>query len=170
MSAIGNRSASGDLIWYPPITASADAMNQDRTRAFAETAPLLPETRDTQSLFGLLHRLTAELSTLFHQEVSLAAAEISRSLTTVLLSFASIASGGAVLYAGFILLLFSAICGLAQVLPLWLASASVGLVVTAVGAVLMIFGRQKLAAADLAPTRSTDSLRRDKRVLTGNGP
>jgi hypothetical protein len=47
----------------------------------------------TGTLLDLLHRLTEQLSTLFRQEVRLAGAEISRSLTTLFLSLASVAPG-----------------------------------------------------------------------------
>jgi uncharacterized membrane protein YqjE len=125
--------------------------------------------RNSETMLGLLQRLTGELSTLFRQEVALAAAEVSRSLTTLLMSLASVASGGAVLYAGFLLLLVAAVFGLAYVLPAWLAALAVGLAVVLVGCVLLVVGRNKLKSADLVPTRSPQSLRRDKDVLTRSG-
>jgi uncharacterized membrane protein YqjE len=125
--------------------------------------------RNSDTMLNLLHRLTAELSTLFHQELALATAEISRSFTTLLLSLASVASGGAVLYAGFLLLLLAGVFGLAYVLPLWLAALAVGFATVLVGCVLMLIGRNRLKAADLLPTSSRESLRRDKDVLTRSG-
>jgi hypothetical protein len=110
--------------------------------------------------------LASECSALFRQEVALAGAEISRSLTMLLLSLASVAAGGAVLYAGFLLLLVAAVCGLAYVLPMWLSALVVGLAVALVGYVLVVVGRNKLKSSDLIPTRSPRSLRRDKDVLT----
>ena len=123
-------------------------------------------TADTGTLLHLLRRLTEQLSTLFRQEVKLAAAEISGSLTAMFLSMTSVASGAAVLYAGFILLLFAAVLGLAHVVPMWLASLSVGLGVALMGWLLMAVGKQKLNASGLAPTHSPESLRRDKDLLT----
>jgi uncharacterized membrane protein YqjE len=125
--------------------------------------------RNSETMLGLLHRLTEELSTLFRQEVALAGAEISRSAMTLLMSLASLASGGAVLYAGFLLLLVAAVFGLAYVLPAWLAALAVGLAVVLVGCVLLVVGRNKLKSADLVPIRSPQSLRRDKDVLTRSG-
>jgi hypothetical protein len=118
------------------------------------------------TLLDLVHRLTAQLSTLFHQEVKLAASEISGTLTGLFLNLASVATGGAVLYAGFLLLLLAAVAGLANVVPLWLASLAVGSMVTAVGATLVLLGKQKLKSSELAPTHSAASLRQDKDVLT----
>jgi uncharacterized membrane protein YqjE len=121
-------------------------------------------------MLGLLHRLTGELSSLFRQEVALAGAELSRSMTKLLVSLASVASGGAVLYAGFLLLLVAAVCGLAYVVPLWLAALAMGVAVASVGCALVVVGRNKLKSSDLLPTRSPQSLRSDKDVLTRSGP
>ena len=125
--------------------------------------------RNSETMLSLLHRLTAELSTLFRQEVALAVAEVSRSVTMLLMNLASVASGGAVLYAGFLLLLAAGVFGLAYVLPLWLAALAVGLATVLVGCVLLVMGRNKLKAADLLPVHSRESLRRDKDVLTRSG-
>lgn len=122
--------------------------------------------RDSETVTGLLHRLTVELSTLFRQELMLAGAEISRSLTDLFLSLASVISGGAVLYAGFLVLLFSAVFGLAYVLPIWLAALVVGLAVALIGVVMVLAGRKKLKGAELVPRHTAESLRRDKEVLT----
>jgi uncharacterized membrane protein YqjE len=144
-------------------------MDQRSSTHLARHAGPPAQGRDSETVLGLLHRLTGELSTLFRQEVALAGAEISRSLTTLLLSLTSVASGGAVLYAAFLLFLVAAVCGLAYVLPLWLAAFAVGLAVAVVGCVLVLVGRNKLKSADLIPRRSPRSLRRDKDVLTRSG-
>lgn len=141
-----------------------------RSIHLAQHAAAAPGSQhSSETMFGLLRRLSRVLETLFRQEVALAGAEISRSLTKLFMSLASVASGGAVLYAGFLLLLVAAVCGLAYVLPLWLAALAVGLVVALLGCVLVIIGRNKLKSADLLPTRSPRSLRRDKDVLTRSG-
>jgi uncharacterized membrane protein YqjE len=122
----------------------------------------------TTTLLDLLHRLTRQLSTLFHQEVRLAVSEISSSLTGLFFSLASVATGGAVLYAGFLLLLLAAVFGIATIVPLWLASMAVGLSVAIIGCTLVLVGKHKLKASGLAPTHTATSLRRDKDVLTRN--
>jgi hypothetical protein len=138
------------------------------THVTRDEAPPSPD-RNSETVSGLLHRLIRELSTLFRQEVALAGAEISRSLTTLLLRLVAVASGGAVLYAGFLLLLVAAVCGLAYVLPMWLAALAVGFAVTMVGCLLVVVGRNKLKYSDLMPSHSPESLRRDKDVLTRSG-
>jgi hypothetical protein len=125
---------------------------------------------DRATLLNLLHRLTEQLSTLFRQEVKLAAAEVSGTFAELAAILASMAGGAVVLYAGFTLLLFAAVLGLAYVLPMWLASLGVGLVTVVLGCVLLFAGKRKLAGARLAPSHSPASLRRDKNVLTRKDP
>jgi hypothetical protein len=53
-------------------------------------------TRDPQSTLALLRRFIDQISTLFHQEVKLAAAEIHHSISSLLLGASSIAAAGTV--------------------------------------------------------------------------
>ena len=114
----------------------------------------------------LVHRLIAQLSKLFHQEVKLAAREISESLTKLAMNLASVAAGAVVIYAGLLLLLMAAVFGLATVLPIWLASLAVGLTATIIGFALLLAAKQKVTVAELTPTHLGASLRKDKDVLT----
>jgi hypothetical protein len=122
--------------------------------------------RESQSAIGLLRRLTDELSTLLRQELALATAEISRSLRVMLGGAASVAMGGAVLYAGLLALLAAAILGLATVLQPWLATLIIGAAVAIIGAVLVLAGVRSFDPATLKPSRTAESLRRDKDVIT----
>jgi hypothetical protein len=124
-------------------------------------------TREAQphSIVSLLKRLTDELSVLFRQEMALASSEFSRSMKTFFMGVASVASGGAVLYAGFLVLLAAAVLGLSRWLEPWLAALIVGGAVLLVGVVMVLAGRRKLDLADLKPDRTMQSLKRDKDVL-----
>jgi hypothetical protein len=79
-----------------------------------------------------------------------------------------VAAGGAVLFAGFLVLLGAAVGALMVVLPPdtapWLAPLIVGAIVTIAGAIALSSGKRKLAAENLKPTRTLDSLRRDAEV------
>jgi hypothetical protein len=124
------------------------------------------EGRESQSAIALLRRLVDELSTLIRQELALATAEISRSMRVLLTGAASLAVGGAVLYTGFLALVAAAILGLAKVLAPWLATLAMGGAILIVGAVLVIVGIRSLDPSTLKPSRTTESLRRDKDVIT----
>jgi membrane protein len=69
------------------------------------------EERSSQSVVTLLRRLTHELSTLLRQEIRLAAVEISGALKRALTGALATASGGAVLFAGVLVLLAAAVLG-----------------------------------------------------------
>jgi xanthine/uracil permease len=96
---------------------------------------------------------------------ALATAEISEKVSRAETGIASLAVGGAILFAGFLVLLAAAVGGLAQVLPpdyaAWLAPLIVGVVVAVIGWILLAQGRGKLKANDLKLSRTGRSLRRD---------
>ena len=133
------------------------------------TPPVSPPAngdRESQSAFGLLRRLTDELSTLLRQELALATAEISRSMRVMLAGTASLAVGGAVLFTGLLAMLAAAVLGLATVLRPWLAALVIGAAVAVIGIVLVLVGIRSLDPSTLKPSRTTESLRRDKDVIT----
>jgi hypothetical protein len=120
--------------------------------------------RETQSVTGLLHRLTRELATLFRQELALAAGEVTRTLGKILAASATAAAGGAVLFAGLLVLLAAAVLGLSHIMADWLAALLVGILVSVVGTAAMVAGARALPET-LVPRRSARSLSKDKDVL-----
>lgn len=140
---------------YVPPPQAADSPNGDR---------------ESQSAFGLLRRLTDELATLLRQELALATSEISRSMRVILTGAASLAVGGAVLYTGLLAMLAAAVLGLATVLHPWLAALVIGAAVTLIGIVLVSIGVRSLDPSTLKPSRTTESLRRDRDVITRRQP
>lgn len=126
--------------------------------------------RESQSAIGLLRRLTDELATLLRQELALATAEISRSMRVMLAGTASLAVGGAVLFTGILAMLAAAVLGLATVLHPWLAALVIGAAVAVIGIVLVSVGIRSLDPSSLKPARTTESLRRDRDVITRRQP
>jgi hypothetical protein len=122
-------------------------------------------TGDTESVSGLFSELWRHSTTLVQEEVELAKAELSEKTTHAAVSAGAIAIGGAVLFAGFIVLLQAAVNALAPLLPPdiagWLAPGIVGLVVIVIGFVMVSGGIKALDMKKLAPRRTMDSLRRD---------
>jgi hypothetical protein len=123
------------------------------------------EQPQSHTIVSLLKRLTDELSVLFRQEMALASAEFSRSMKTFFIGLASVTAGGAVLFAGFLVLLAAAVLGLAEWLEPWQAALVVGIAVALVGVVMLLVGRKKLDPGELKPERAVRSLKRDKDVL-----
>ena len=128
-----------------------------------------PRPRDGRTLAGLFSDLWRETTTLVHEEAELAKADMSDKVNQVVTGTGSIAAGGGVLFGGFIVLLLSAVNGLAMVLPTeyapWLAPLIVGAVVMIIGWALVAAGRRELKARNLRPIRSMESLRRDGRLV-----
>jgi len=126
-----------------------------------------PQSRvEPQKITDLVRHLLDQVSTLLRQELALATAELSRSLTQLIVGATSVAVAGALLFAGLLVLLFAAVAGLSLVLPAWLAAVIVGVVVVLIGASLLGVGVSRFKAASVAPKRSGESLRKDKEVLT----
>jgi len=122
----------------------------------------LSEDRPLSALFSDLWR---ETTTLVHEEVELAKAELGETMSQVTTGIGEIATGGAILFAGFIVLLFAAAGALELALPEphadWLAPLIVGGVVMVIGFIALARGRANMKAKNLAPERTMESLRRD---------
>ena len=122
-------------------------------------------------LIGLISDLWRETSRLIHAEVELATVEISEKVSEVRTGLISIAVGGAILFAGVLVLLFAAVAGVYKLLEaqtehaLWAAPAIVGAAVVIAGAIAIAKGRSELKAANLAPERTLRSLQRDAQMV-----
>jgi hypothetical protein len=124
---------------------------------------------DGESISGLFSELWRQSTALVQEEVELAKAEVSEKTAHAAVSAGAIAIGGAVLFAGFIVLLLAAVNALTPLLPSdiagWLAPAIVGLVVIVIGFVMVSGGVKALDMKKLAPRRTMDSLRRDTEMV-----
>jgi hypothetical protein len=123
---------------------------------------------DGRSLAGLFSDLWRETTTLVHDEAELAKADMSEKVSLAVSGARSMAVGGAIAFAGFLVLLLAAVNALAQVLPpenaQWLSPLIVGAVVLVIGFIALSSGRRHLQAENLTPQRTLDSLRRDREV------
>lgn len=117
-------------------------------------------------LAGLLSDLWRETTTLVHDEVELAKADITEKVAQAGRGVGAVATGGAVLFGGFLVLLGAAVSALWRLLPPdmapWLAPLIVGAIVAIVGGVMLSGGLKKLKAENLKPERTLQSLRADR--------
>lgn len=118
---------------------------------------------DDRSIGELLGDLARETTTLVRQEVRLATTEMSQKATRVGKDVGFLAIGGAVAYAGFLVLLAAVTIMLAGLMPLWLSALLVGIVVAAIGGFLVGRGMNNLKHLDLAPHETIETLHEDKR-------
>ncbi|MBB3101717.1 phage holin family protein [Azomonas macrocytogenes] len=121
------------------------------------------------SVTGLLRQLTREVPMLFTKELALLKAEFSESLQATKAGLASVAVGGAVALAGFIVVLMAAVYGLSLVMQPWLAALIVGAVVTVIGLSMVSAGKKKFEASSLRPSHTMNTLHKDKEAIKRHG-
>ena len=115
------------------------------------------------SLGDLFTELSQETTTLVRQEVQLAKAELTQSATEAARGIGMLVAGGAVAYAGLFFLLLAIVFGLIEAgWDAWLSALVVGLVVVALGAILVLRARESLKPANLAPRRTIETLKEDQ--------
>jgi len=123
----------------------------------------MAQLRDERSLGDLFSDLSRETTTLVRQEVQLAKAELTQSATEAARGIGMLVAGGAVAYAGLLFLLLAIVFGLIEAgWDAWLSALVVGLVVIAIGAVLVLRARESLKPANLAPRRTVETLKEDQ--------
>ena len=124
---------------------------------------MMAQLRDERSLGDLFSDLSRETTTLVRQEVQLAKAELTQSATEAARGIGMLVAGGAVAYAGLLFLLLAIVFGLIEAgWDAWLSALVVGLVVVAIGAVLVLRARESLKPANLAPRRTIETLKEDQ--------
>jgi hypothetical protein len=126
------------------------------------------DTEDIHSqvpVTSLLRSLAGDAATLTRKEVALARSEVARAISDLKTGIVSAATGGSVLYAGFLFLLLSATLGLATVMEGWLAALIVGAVVAVIGMILVGTGKKKLEAENFKPERTVDAMRKDQDMI-----
>jgi hypothetical protein len=113
--------------------------------------------------FGVLLRTLAhEVPLLLSKEVALAKREMQENLESTKAGAIAMATGGAVLLGGFIMLLLSAVYALSLVVDPWLAALIVGGSVVVAGLVMVMAGKKQFEADSLRPDRTMDSLKKDR--------
>jgi hypothetical protein len=117
----------------------------------------VPDDRSLGELFG---DLTREMSTLVRQEAQLAKTEIGQKAARVGKDVGMLAAGGAVAYAGLLALVAAVIALLVQAGMTWWGSALlVGVIVAAIGGILVWKGLDALKHEDLAPRETVESIK-----------
>jgi hypothetical protein len=130
--------------------------------------------RDDRSLGQILRDLRDETSQLLRQEVDLAKTEMSEKMSRLGTNLGSVATGGAVLFAGALVLLAALTLGLIALfsqfmdrdVAMWLAPLLVGGVLAFVGYGMVKKALQALKQEGIAPQRTTQSLKENKEWLT----
>ncbi len=141
------------------------AMQYNESEPRGARAARVDPAQDNRSLGDLFAELARETSTLVRNEVKLAKREMTDKATTAGKHIGSLVAGGAIAYAGFLVLLAALVMGLDEWMPTGLAALIVGALVAAVGYFLVQRGLSALKSMDLAPHETIESLKEDKEWL-----
>ena len=117
--------------------------------------------RDERSIGELFAELANETSTLVRQEVQLAKTELTQKVTSAGRDAGMLGAGGALAYAGLLVLLAAVVIGLGELIPLWLSALIVGLIVVGVGYALIQRGLTGLKHLDPAPRETIQTIKED---------
>jgi Putative Actinobacterial Holin-X, holin superfamily III len=124
----------------------------------SESETASPGSGPHESLIStLLGRLFRETEILLLQELALVRAETAESLAQFVGGALVLLIGFAFAFAGLLAILAGCIALLAYLLPLWIASAGVGVLVLVGGAAFAVYGRRVLTKATLVPQRALQS-------------
>jgi hypothetical protein len=134
-----------------------------RKRPFMETTT----TTSRYSVLGLVKNLSAEVTTFIRQEINLAKTELSEKISTMGRNSVTLAVGGFVAYAGVIVLLIGlgvlAAWGLEKAgLDRFVAGAigvgGIGLLITIIGAIMVMKAVKAFSNESLKPERTVQTL------------
>ena len=116
------------------------------------------ENKPLGDLFG---DLASEMSNLVRQEVSLARVEISQKAKYAGRNIGYLVVGGAVAYAALLAVLAAVILLLDKVMPAWGAALLVGVVVAAIGWLLVGKAMSALQEMEVTPRETVETLKED---------
>jgi hypothetical protein len=125
----------------------------------------------TTTIPSLLHSLREDTTALLQQEVALAKAEINEGAVELAKRVVAIATGGAFLFAGLLLIVFAAgdlvavglvNAGVSADIALWLGPLLLGGIIAFVGWGVFAKARNELSARKLAPTETVESMKDNK--------
>lgn len=130
----------------------------------------VPARDDDASIGGLLKQLAREIPLLFTKELALAKAEMRENLRATKAGVAAVATGGAVMLAGLVILLMAGVYGLSTVLAPWLSALIVGAAALVVGWVMVSAGKKQFEPGALKPDHTIHSLQKDADAIRGRTP
>lgn len=120
-----------------------------------------PPPSNEPSLGRLFSDLSNDFTNLVREELRLARVETMEKVSTATRSIVSMAAGGFIAYAGLLALLFMVILLLAEIMPMWLASAIVGIVAIVIGAIMIMGGRSALSNMTIVPEKTVETIKDD---------
>ncbi len=118
-----------------------------------------------RTIAELITRLSRGTVTLVRKEVQLAQAEMSQKASRVGKNVGFLVVESVVTYTGLLALVAAVILVLGLVIPYWLSALIVGLVIAAIGAILVAKGANTLRQEDPTPRETVETLQEDREWL-----
>jgi len=126
---------------------------------------------DEPRVGALVSDLTSDMSRLVRDELQLAKAELKVKGKEAGLGIGLFGGAGTIALYGLGALIAAAICGLAVVLPAWLAALIVAVVLFAVAAMAALLGERHVSqATPPIPQRAVEGVQEDLEALRGHHP
>ena len=111
------------------------------------------------SLGALFADLSDKTTLLIREEINLAKQEMTDKVKRAAMDVVSFLIGAFIAYIGLLALIAAAAIALALVLPDWVATLIVGLVVIAIGGIMVVVGINSLKDINLKPERTINTLK-----------
>ena len=122
--------------------------------------PDMEYREENRGIGDLLGDLGRQVSTLVRKEIDLARVEVTSSVGRMSRGAAMAGAGGAILYAGLLILLLAIVLGLIQAgVDAWLAALIVAVVVVVIGGVVTSMGVKQMQATEMAPKQTAETVR-----------
>ncbi|GAA0610280.1 phage holin family protein [Kribbella sandramycini] len=126
---------------------------------------------ENERVGALVSQVTSDVSRLVRDELQLAKAELKDKGKEAGLGIGLFGGAGTVALYGLGALIAAAICGLAVVLPAWLAALIVAVLLFAVAAVAALLGKKHVSqATPPVPQRAVEGVHEDLEALKGHQP
>ncbi|HVM24484.1 MAG TPA: phage holin family protein [Candidatus Limnocylindrales bacterium] len=120
----------------------------------------MTERQESRGIGDLLGDLGRQVSTLVRKEIDLARVEVTSSVGKMSRGAAMAGAGGAILYAGLLVLLIAAVFGLVEAgIEPWLSALIVALVVLAIGGAITAMGVKRIQETELAPKETAETVK-----------
>lgn len=120
----------------------------------------MTQRQESRGIGDLLGDLGRQVSTLVRKEIDLARVEVTSSVGKMSRGAAMAGAGGAILYAGLLVLLTAAVLGLVEAgVDPWLSALIVAVVVLAIGGVVTAMGVNRIRETDLAPAETVETVK-----------
>lgn len=121
----------------------------------------------TKSDENVVSRVFSDINGLVRSEIALAKAEVDKSVKEAKKGAVAFATGLAVLIPGALLLIAALALTVEEftALELWLSTWLVGIVIAAIGGILLASAKSKLSAENMSLTRTGAQLEKDKQLV-----